>query len=72
VIGSFVLGYEYFEAFCDRHHTELIVNNGDTLSPEQELVQDLMAIVTAFSARLHGLRSYKKVLKDATLQKDQA
>ena len=64
-------GYEYFEAFCERHHTELIVINGENLSPEQELVRDFIAIVTVFSARLHGLRSYKKVLKDAALQKDQ-
>ncbi len=64
-------GYEYFEAFCERHHTELVVVNGDSLSPEQELVRDLIAIVTVFSARLHGLRTYQKVLQDAALQKDQ-
>jgi putative resolvase len=33
-------GYDYFEAFCERHHTELVVINGESLSPEQELVQD--------------------------------
>jgi putative resolvase len=64
-------GYDYFEAFCQRHHTELIVINGESLSPEQELVNDLIAIVTVFSARLHGLRSYRKVLKDAAMHKDQ-
>jgi predicted site-specific integrase-resolvase len=64
-------GYSYFETFCERHSTELLVVNGDTLSPEQELVQDLLAILTVFSARLHGLRSSRKVLKDAALQKDQ-
>ncbi|GHO67356.1 hypothetical protein KSC_062480 [Ktedonobacter sp. SOSP1-52] len=64
-------GYEYFEAFCERHHTQLLVINGENLSPEQELVRDLIAIVTVFSARLHGLRSYKKAIKDAALQKDQ-
>src|SRR5713226_794537 len=63
-------GYEYFEAFCERHHTELVVINGEAMSPEQELVRDLIAIVTGFSARLHGLRSYRKVLKDAALQKE--
>ncbi len=63
-------GYEYFEAFCERHHTEMVVINGESLSPEQELVRDLIAIVTVFSARLHGLRSYKKVLKDAALRKE--
>ncbi|GHO94854.1 IS607 family transposase ISTko1 [Reticulibacter mediterranei] len=65
-------GYGYFEAFCERHNTQLIVVNGDSLSPEQELVQDLMAIITVFGARLHGLRSYKKAIKDAALHKDQA
>ncbi len=65
-------GYGYFEAFCERHNTELVIIDGETLSPEQELVQDLVAILTVFSARLHGLRFYKKVIKDAALQKDQA
>ena len=63
-------GYEYFEAFCQRHHTEIVVVNGEAMSPEQELVRDLLAIVTVFSARLHGLRSYRKVLKEAALQKE--
>ena len=63
-------GYGYFEAFCQRHNTEIIVMNGETMSPEQELVQDLIAIITVFGARLHGLRSYKKAIKDAALQKD--
>jgi putative resolvase len=61
-------GYDYFEAFCERHHTELVVINGEAMSPEQELVRDLVAIVTVFSARLHGLRSYRKVLKEAALR----
>jgi putative resolvase len=64
-------GYGYFEAFCIRHNCEIVVMNGETMSPEQELVQDLIAIVTVFSARLHGLRSYKRVIKDAALHKDQ-
>jgi len=63
-------GYGYFEAFCERHHTDVVVIDGETLSPEQELVQDLVAILTVFSARLHGLRSYRKVLKEAALQKE--
>jgi predicted site-specific integrase-resolvase len=64
-------GYGYFEAFCERHNTQLLIVNGDTLSPEQELVHDLLAILTVFSARLPGLRSYRKVLKDAAQQKNQ-
>jgi putative resolvase len=63
-------GYGYCEAFCQRHHTEIMVMNGEAMSPEQELVQDLVAIITVIASRLHGLRSYKKVIKDAALQKD--
>jgi len=64
-------GFEWFAAFCQRHGTDLLIVNGDTLSPEQELVHDLLSIVHVFSARLYGLRSYKKVLRDAALHQDQ-
>ncbi len=63
-------GYDYFEAFCQRLNTEIVVINGEAMSPEQELLRDLLAIITVFGARLHGLRSYRKVLKDAALQKE--
>src|SRR6266568_5713607 len=33
-------GYEYFEAFCERQHTEIVLIDDETLSPEQELVRD--------------------------------
>ena len=64
-------GFEWFAAFCERHGTDLVIVNGETLSPEQELLQDLIAIVHVFSTRLYGLRSYQKVIRDAALQKDQ-
>ena len=63
-------GYGYFEAFCERHNTDVVIMDGETLSPEQELVQDLVAILTVFSARLPGLRSYRTVLKEAALRKE--
>ncbi len=63
-------GYDYFEAFCERHNTEILIMNGEAMSPEQELVRDLIAIVTVFASRLHGLRSYKKAIKDAALRKE--
>ncbi len=65
-------GFEWFAASCERHGTELLIVNGDILSSEQELVQDLLSIVHVFSARLSGLRSYKKVIRDAALHQDQA
>jgi putative resolvase len=50
-------GFAWFAAFCARHGTDLVIVNGDILSPEQGLVRDLLSIVQIFSARLCGLRS---------------
>ena len=58
-------GFEWFEALCQRKGCELLILNNDSLSPEQEMVQDLMTIVHCFSSRLYGLRNYKKKLKEA-------
>lgn len=74
IIGSqdrFVrFGYDWFEQFCERHGTEITVIHGESFSPEEELVRDLIAIVTVFSARLHGLRSHKNLIRAAALGKD--
>lgn len=43
--------------------------NQERLSPEQEMVQDMMTIVHCFSSRLYGLRNYRKQL-NAALSKD--
>jgi len=58
-------GFSWFERFCVEHGTELLVLNQEQLSPEQEMVQDLMTIVQLFSARLYGLRNYRKKLDEA-------
>jgi putative resolvase len=63
-------GYDWFEAFCQRHGTDITVINGESFSPQEELVRDLTAIITVFSARLHGLRSHKNAIRAAALGKD--
>jgi predicted site-specific integrase-resolvase len=63
-------GYDWFAAFCERHGTEITVMNGESFSPQEELVRDLTAILTVFSARLHGLRSHKNAIRAAALGKD--
>jgi len=63
-------GYDWFEAFCERHGTQITVMNGESFSPEEELVRDFIAIVTVFSARLHGLRSHKHLIRAAALGKE--
>jgi putative resolvase len=34
------------------------------MSPQQELMEDLMAVIHTFSCRLYGMRKYKKELKE--------
>ena len=53
-------GYGWFEQFLKAFGVEIIVVNNETLSPEQELVQDLISITHLFSWRIYGLRKYKK------------
>lgn len=60
-------GYEWFETFCKDHGTSLTVMNAESLSPEAEMTQDLLAIVDCFSSRLYGLRKYKKTLKEIAI-----
>ena len=58
-------GYDLLEHLCKVNGCDLVVMNQESLSPEQEMVQDMLAIVHCFSARLHGLRNYRKALKEA-------
>ena len=64
-------GYALIEHLCEVANCQLIVMNTETLSPERELVEDLMTIVQCFSSRLYGLRNYRKALKQA-LSDDQS
>ncbi len=59
------LGYEWFERFCRRHACDIVVLNQEHWSPEAALVQDLLTITQVFSARLYGLRNYRKKLQEA-------
>ena len=58
-------GFDWFEHFAQRHDCTLTVVNQESLSPQEEMVEDLMAIVHTFSRRLSGLRSYQKPLREA-------
>ena len=42
----------------------IIVVNNEKLSPQEELVQDLISIIHVFSCRIYGLRKYKKKMSE--------
>jgi putative resolvase len=57
-------GYDWFERFCANHGTTITVMNMESLSPEEEVTQDLLSIIHGFSSRLYGLRRYKKTIAE--------
>ena len=56
-------GYDWFEKFCMKFHTAIVIVNNEELSPQEELVQDIVSILHVFSCRLYGLRKYKKQIE---------
>lgn len=44
----------------DREGSEIEIVNNEDLSPQEEIVQDLISIIDIFSCRIYGLRKYKK------------
>ena len=64
-------GYDWFEKFCERFHTKIIIVNNEALSPNEEFVQDIISILHVFSCRLYGLRKYKnQIKKDEDIAKE--
>ena len=57
-------GYDWFEKFCEKFNTKIIIVNNETLSPNEELVQDIISILHVFSCRLYVLRKYKNQIKE--------
>lgn len=53
-------GAELVFALCEARNVEVvIINQGENLSFEEEFAQDVLEIITVFSARLYGSRSKK-------------
>ena len=57
-------GYDWFENLLKRNGCEIIVANNEDLSPQEEMIQDLISIIHVFSCRIYGLRKYKKQIKE--------
>ncbi|WP_422615655.1 IS607 family transposase [Nodularia spumigena] len=55
--------FEFIQELSNSVNCEIIVANQESLSPQQELVEDLMAIIHCFYCRLYGLRNYSKEIK---------
>lgn len=56
-------GFDWFEELCKNNNCEIEIVNNEKLSPQEELIQDLISIIHVFSCRIYGLRKYKKEIK---------
>ncbi len=69
-------GYELIENLCNKFGTVIEIIDNTEKSEEQELVEDLIQIVTVFSCELQGKRAnkakkmIKELLEDDTCKKD--
>jgi len=57
-------GFDWFEKFLNKFGVNFIIVNNESLSPQEELVQDIISILHVFSCRIYGLRKYKKKIKE--------
>ena len=59
-------GYELLENICTKHNTTIEIIDNTEKTEEQELVEDLIQIITVFSCSLQGKRAHKskKILKE--------
>jgi predicted site-specific integrase-resolvase len=49
--------YDLVERIFKHHNTAITVESHDASSPESELAEDVLSIITVFSARMYGRRS---------------
>lgn len=59
-------GYDIFKWIFEQHQAVLICDNKDnkdTKEPANELADDIMSIITVFTARYYGKRKYKNELQ---------
>ena len=56
-------GVELIQWLCERQGCQLVVLQQSDLSPEREMVEDILAIIHVFSCRLYGLRKYKQPIR---------
>lgn len=53
-------GFDLIQHIAERHGCKIEVVNQESLSPQEEMTEDLLSIVHTFSCRLYGMRKYRK------------
>ena len=63
-------GFEVLQWLAEANGGEVVVLGNTDHSPEQEITEDILAILHTFSCRLHGLRRYGKAVQEDTAISD--
>lgn len=62
-------GYEYLEKFFESYDVKIIVlEDGESKTNQEELVEDMMSLIASFSGKFYGLRSKEKKLLHQELE----
>lgn len=56
-------GFDLLQWLVESHGGTVVVLNDVSSSPTDELTQDLLAVLTVFSCRMHGLRKYRQAIE---------
>jgi len=63
-------GFELVQFLADKKSCRIVVLDESKVSPNEELVRDLLSIVHVFSCKIYGLRKYhSKIKQDPDLSK---
>ena len=57
-------GFDWFDKFLKSKGSTIEIVNNEDLSPQEEMIQDLISIIDIFSCHIYGLRKYKKQIKE--------
>jgi len=61
-------GYRYLEGFCNAFNVAIVeIEQQESKEPQEELVEDMISIVTSFSARIYGKRGGRVAKKLTSL-----
>lgn len=56
-------GFDLVEWIVQKNGGRIVVRNDTSVSPQQELISDVLSILHVFSCRIHGLRKYGGKIK---------
>ncbi|GAB1538669.1 IS607-like element ISTko1 family transposase [Scytonema sp. NUACC21] len=57
-------GFDLIAWLAERSGCKVLVLNNNILSPEREMLEDVLAIIHVFSCKLYGLKKYKQKIKE--------